>query len=215
MAGIALFDRDDIEEAAAAGFVTPNPFDIRHAAFLDLLADQRSIHNAFSGGIIRRWAAGTSTAENRLVSVVNVFDANHRLGAARTGVVTGPFAERTFGLSVGWIHPTFDDDFRIGRKWKPGGLPFNNFDGSAFETARVIEFGNAVIDFVTGYHEQNRVLTNGNDDRARLAALEVFIALDAAVLAGRNIKPHAVLVVHHAAISAEINPAFVRIARGH
>ena len=52
MAGIALFDRDDVEQAATAGFVTPHTPHIRNAGFFDLFPNQRRFHHAFSNGVV-------------------------------------------------------------------------------------------------------------------------------------------------------------------
>jgi len=46
-------------------------------------------------------------------------------------------------------------------------------------------------------------------------AFEVLVALNAAVFAGRDVKTHAIFVMDHAAVSAEIYPAFIRVAGGH
>src|SRR5258706_8945685 len=56
--------------------------------------------------------------ENRIVAVIDGFDANDRLvlaGASRAaGVVTGPFAERSFGARIfpRWRDLAFDGNFR-------------------------------------------------------------------------------------------------------
>src|SRR5581483_7115925 len=215
VAGIALLDGDDVEQSSAAGFVAPHAFDVGNAGLFDLLPDQRCFHHAFRDRIIRRRTARTRAAENRVVAVVDIFHTNHRLGPAGAGIVAGPLAERAFGLAIVGIHPAFDDDLGVGGKRQPGGFAFDDFDRRAFETAGVIEFRYAVVDLVAGNHEQHRILADGDDHGAALAALEIFIALNAAVFARRDVKTHGVLVVHHAAVGAEVDPAFIGIARGH
>src|SRR5262249_35832121 len=133
------------------------------------------------------------------------------LRTAGTGIIAGPFSERTFGFAVGWIHPAFDDNFRVGGERKPGGFPFNDLDRRPLQSAGIVEFRHAVVDLVPRHHEEYRVLADGNDHGARFAALEIFVALNATVLARRNVQSHAVLIVHHAAISAEVYPPFIRV----
>src|ERR1044072_9536981 len=152
-------------------------------------------------------------AENRIGAVINIFDPDYRLRTAGAGIIARPFPERTFGLAVGRIHPAFDYDFRVGGYRKSRGFAFDHFDRRALQSSGIIEFGNAVVDLVSRHHEEHRVLADGDDHRTRFAALEIFVALNAAVLARRNVQSHAVLVVHHAAVSAEVYPSFVRITR--
>ena len=47
------------------------------------------------------------------------------------------------------------------------------------------------------------------------APVEPLVALDAAVLAGRDVDVHARLVLHHAAVGAEVDPALVRVLGHH
>src|SRR5581483_1174280 len=52
VAGIALFDRDDVEEPAAAGFVAPYAAHVRNAGLFHLLPDESGFHHALRDGII-------------------------------------------------------------------------------------------------------------------------------------------------------------------
>src|SRR4029079_467442 len=158
-------------------------------------------------------SSGARAEGGRIVAVVNVFDADHRLRTARARIVTRPLAEGSFGFSVRRIHPALDDDFRVGGERKPGGFSFDHFDRLAFQSPGVIEFRNAVVDLVSRDHEEHRILADGDNHRAGFAALEVLVALNAAVLARRNVQSHAVLVMYHAAVSAEVYPTFVRVTR--
>src|SRR5690348_10008217 len=143
--------------------------------------------------------------------MVDALDANDGLRTRRAGVVAGPFAERAFGLDVVWLHEALDDDFGVSGERQAGGLALADFDRRTLESAGVVEFRHAVVDLVAGNHEEHRVLADADDDGARLALLEPLTALDRAVLSGRDVKPHAVLIVHHAAVGAEIDPTFVRV----
>jgi hypothetical protein len=60
--------------------------------------------------------------------------------------------------------------------------------------------------------EQHRVLAAADQHRARLAAREVLLHDEAALLAGRHPQPGRLLVVHHDAIGGGVDPARVRIA---
>jgi hypothetical protein len=64
-------------------------------------------------------------------------------------------------------------------------------------------------------HKQQRVLAAQDHDFHRLAALEVFVAMDAPVLALGDLAADRLAVVHLRAIGAEIEPTVVGVLRHH
>ena len=58
-------------------------------------------------------------------------------------------------------------------------------------------------------HEQQRVLADQHHDLHRLAALEIFVAVDAAVFAFGDLAADRLAVIDLVAIAAEIEPAGV------
>ena len=72
-----------------------------------------------------------------------------------------------------------------------------------------------MLDLVAAGEEQHRIEAAADQHRARLALLEIFLADQPAMLAGRN--PHAgvLLVVRDGAVGAEIDPAGVGVLHDH
>src|SRR5712692_7694596 len=193
--------------------MAPHPFDIRHTGPLDLIPDQGRFHEALRYGVVGRRSPRPGAAEDRIVAMVDPLNADDGLGPGRAGVVTGPLAEGSFFHDVVRLHEAFDDDFSLGRERKSGYLTLNDLDRAPLESAGVIELGDAVVDLVARDHEEDRVLTDGNDNRAGLSLLEPFTALNGAMLSRRDVERHTVLVVDHAPVGAEVHPTFFRIFR--
>ena len=55
---------------------------------------------------------------------------------------------------------------------------------------KVVELEKLPDDVLSQLHEEHRILAHGDNHRAGFAALEVLVALDTAVLAGRNVESH-------------------------
>src|SRR5262245_54652170 len=140
MTRVALLDRNDVEQPATAGLVTPNALDIGHTALLYLFPDQRRFHHALGDRVIRWWAAGSRASKDGIIAVIDVLHADDRLRPTGTGVITCPFAKRPLGPPIIGIHEAFDDDFGVRRERQPGGFTFDNFDGRPLQTAGVVEF---------------------------------------------------------------------------
>ena len=56
-----------------------------------------------------------------------------------------------------------------------------------------------------------KLIATGNG----LPCVEIFLPHDAAMLAGRNVQRQRIAVMHHDAITAEVDPAFFDIACDH
>src|SRR6266436_2733643 len=212
MSGVTLLDRNDIKQAASSSLVTPYALDIGYATFLNLFPDEGRFHHALGNGVIRRRTAGSRASEDWIIAVVDVLDANNGLRPAGTRVITRPFTERTFRLAIIRVHKPFDDDFSLSREGQAGGLTLDDFNGRSFQTTSVIEFRNAVVDLVTRDHEKDRILTDADNDRAGLTFLEVFRPLDGSMFPRGDVATHALFVLHHAAVGAEVDPSLFRIS---
>src|SRR5262249_11716335 len=128
MTGVALFDRNDVEQPAAAGFMTPYTLDVRHAGFFDLIPDQSRFNHTFRQRIIRRGTPGASPRQYRIHAMVNMLDANNRLRTGRTRIIPGPLPEWSLFHDIARCHDPFDHNLRLGRHWQTGGLPFDHFN---------------------------------------------------------------------------------------
>ena len=81
--------------------------------------------------------------------------------------------------------------------------------------AGVGELGNAVIDLVAGGQEQQRIVADADRHRTGLALLEIFLADDPAVLAGRHPQAQRLLVMDHHPVGADIDPIGIRVLHDH
>src|SRR5258706_5534776 len=210
---IALFDRDDHHQPAAAGNREPYTFDVRHAGLLHFIPNQsrpeiRTIPAKF------RWRSAWRRAENDLVvAVIEPLHLHPRLGALGAGVITRPFAKRSFNLRLIEMDIAFDDDFSIGRNRQTGVFAFDHFERFAADTTDEFIFRNAIGHFNAARQKSQRIVAKRHGDFERLAAGLVFLPLDTTMLTGGNIKSQLILFVDHDTVGAVIDPAFVRVAR--
>src|SRR5258708_1055433 len=99
-------------------------------------------------------------------------------------VVAHELAERAFELRLAGEHFAFEQNFRGWGKGQPVKFAANHLVGASSLPARVIVFRDAFCHFSVRAQEQDRILTAGDDDRARLATREIFFTDEPAVLAG-------------------------------
>src|SRR5262249_16907691 len=137
---------------------------------------------------------------------------NDRLGALAAGVVAGP-------LAVGALAPllvgkaiALDGDFRKRRDRQTGVLAENHIDWFAADAAGVVVFGFSPGQTIRRGNQQKRVVAEADRHGARAALVKIFLADDAALFARRDVERERIFVVHHDAVAAEIDPAFVHIA---
>ncbi len=214
MAGIRLLDRDDVEQAADARFERPDAFHVRQAGFFHPVPKLRGANHSLGKRIVGGRTAGARDAEDRVVAVIYALDAEHRRVFHARAVVAEPLAEGAVGLDVAGMKKAFDGDFRVSGKRQAGDLALDEIVGPPPDAAAVIVFRVAELDGIARGQEQQRILTDAQDDRTGLPLLEIFFHVHAPVLAGgRHEKPDGFLVMHHGAIGAEIQPAFVGIPR--
>src|SRR6266508_2080127 len=111
MSGIALADRYDGQKTPE---VTRDGFDIRHARLFHLIANVRrsqqlvAMLGAGGGTIFRRGG------DDRIITMIEPMDFNQRLELFAAGIITGPFAERSFFFALVRQKFAFDSDFSIG-----------------------------------------------------------------------------------------------------
>ena len=128
------------------------------------------------------------------------------------GVVAGPFAERAFGVGALGRHVAFEHDLGIGREGQPGHLAAHHLDRPAAQAADEVELEHAVGRFQAAEEEGERIAAQHHHHRQRLAALERFVAVDAAVMAGGHHDADRLLVVHLGAVGAGVQPVLLGIA---
>ena len=96
---------------------------------------------------------------------------------------------------------------------KPVIGPADHIDRLAAQAAGEIQFADAFGKRARRQHEQQRVLTDQYHHLHGLAALEIFVAVNAAVLPFRDLTADGLSVIDLVAIAAEIEPAGVRVLR--
>src|SRR5258706_5317981 len=107
---IALFDRDDHHQPAAAGNREPYTFDVRHSGLFHFVPNQcRSEIRTIPAKFCRR-TARRRTENNRIVAVIEPLHLDPRLAALGACRLTGPFAEGSFNLRLIEMNVTFNDD---------------------------------------------------------------------------------------------------------
>src|SRR6185437_1229697 len=91
--------------------------------------------------------------------------------------------------------------------------PADHVDRLAAQAARKIELADAFGQRARSQHEQERILADEYDDLHRLPALEILVAVNAAVLALGDLAADRLAVIDLIAIGAEVEPAGVRVLR--
>ena len=213
MSWIALLDRNDQYQTTTARNVQPNAFNIRHAGLFHLVPDQsRTEIGAIPAELCRR-SARRRAEDNGNIAVIEPFNFHPGLGPFSTGVISRPLPKGTFNSRIIEMNVAFDDDFRVCRNRQTGVLAFDHFERFSSDAANEFIFRHAIRHLDTAGQKSQRIVTERHSDLEWLAAGGIFFSLDAAVLAGRDVKSHGVLVMNHHPISAVVHPTFIRVAR--
>src|SRR5207244_10841422 len=92
-------------------------------------------------------------------------------------------------------------------------LAFDYLHRVSLQASHPVVLGNAVRNFNAAGQVEQRILSKGNRDLAGQALGKILLTHDAALLAGRDIEAEGIAVMNHDPISAEIDPALVRMTR--
>ena len=76
-----------------------------------------------------------------------------------------------------------------------------------------LEFAGAERHFGASHQEGERIAADDDADRHRLVERLIFVAMNASVLAGRDVEAEPLGVMDHDAIGAGVDPAVLRITR--
>ena len=106
----------------------------------------------------------------------------------------------------------FQHDLGIGREGQPGHLAAHHLGRAAAHAADDVELEGAVGRLDAAVEEGERIAADHHGDRHLLAALEIFLAVDPAVVALGGHEADGLLVVHLRAIGAGVEPVLFRIA---
>src|SRR5262249_854196 len=128
------------------------------------------------------------------------------------GVVAHPLAERPFWLYLAGHGFAFDGNLAVGRDRETGVRPAHHVERLAAQAPGDIHLA-ALGQRARGEHEQQRVLSAQDHHLHRLAALEIFIAMNATVLALGDLAADGLAVVNLAAVGAEVEPTRIGILR--
>ena len=136
-----------------------------------------------------------------------------RLRAHVAGVVAGPLAEWAFVVVLSRNRFALDDDFRARRNGQAGVFAFDHLHRMALKAAHPLVLRHAVRHFHATSEIEQRIVPERNRQLTGLAAREIFVAHNAPLLPRRNEKSQRVAIVHHHAISSQVDPALVGIPR--
>src|SRR4051812_6194493 len=206
MTGVGLLDRDDVEHACAAWLVHPDALHTGQARALDLVPDHSRLHDALRIRKVRGRHHRAREPEDRIVAMVDALDAYDRLLRATAGVVAGELAERTFGHGLAGMHRAFQHDFGVRRHRQAVELALDDVIRRAAMARGVVVFRKAEADLVAACEKEQRIVAAGDEYRARLPLLPIFLADLTAVLARRDPQAHLVGPLHHRSIGAAVDP---------
>src|SRR5882724_6923698 len=214
MTGIGLFNRNHVEEAADPGLEGPDSFDVRQSTLFDAVPHLCGANHSLGERIIRWRPARPRDAQDRIVAIIDAFDPKHGRVFHLGAVVTEPLPKRSIGFDVSRMKKSLDSNLRVGGKRQAGDLTFDEIVGSDSDAATVIVLGITKLDGVPCGQKQQRILAHAQDDGAGFSLLKIFFHVHASMLArGRHKKSHGIRVMHHCAISAEVEPAILRVPR--
>ncbi len=132
-------------------------------------------------------------------------------GAA--GIVPGPFAERAFHVALVRLDEAFEHDLGVGGKGQAGDAAAHHLHRPPAQAADDVELEHAIGRLHAAIEERERIAAQHHHDRHLLAAREIFLAVDIAVMARRHDEADALLVVHLRAIGPGVEPVLLGIAR--
>ncbi len=214
MAGVALLDRDAVQEARAADLVAPDLAHFGHAGIGHVLLDHRRAQDgAVARHLVRPAAHRRHAQKDRIVAVVDCLDVEHGRHRRAARVMPGPFAERTFHLAAVGRHIAFEHDLGVGRKRQARHLAAHHLYRPPAHPADDIDLEHAVGRLDAAIEESERIAAQHHDERHRLSFGEIFRAVEIAVMPGGDQNADRFLVMDLRAIGAGIEPVLFRIAR--
>src|SRR4051812_14891997 len=152
-------------------------------------------------------------AENRIVTMIDGFDANHRHSRLITGVITGPFTKRSFRHEIIWQYFAFDRYLGVGGERQSSDRPFDDAERFTGNPAGVGVLVHFIRNVSRSDQKINRVMAEGDSDGQRFSILMVFVTMDAAMLTWRHVQTEMIATMDHDAIGSDIDPIFFRVAR--
>ena len=142
-------------------------------------------------------------------------DPDRRFGMHVARVIAGPFAERAFIDHVIRVDIAFERDLGIGRYRQAGLRHVDDLDTLADQATGTVIFILAIGHFQPGDHEQGRMHSGHNRNRARLATVKIFTHQNVAMLALGDHDRCRLGVMRLNAVSAVIDPARIRVLHHH
>src|SRR5262249_31336163 len=145
-AGIHLLDRDVEPEPAAASFVRPHAFDLRHASGFELVPNRAAAISAAIERVIVGRNARDGAEQHGVVAMHEAFNTNGWLLLEPARVVAGPFTERAFIDEVIERDIAFERDLGVGRDRQAGDRSRNGLDRLTEQPAGRVVFVLAIGD---------------------------------------------------------------------
>ena len=163
---------------------------------------------------MRRLLAG-GARQDRLVAIVRAIDGDQRFVLRFARVVAVPLAEWTLARHVGGMDPAFEHDVGTRRERQAGRFAFDQLHRPVHHPAAPIVLGHTVGHRVGGGEIRDRVDADDDHDRTRFPGLEILVAMDAALLAVRDVGCEQARSFDHHAIGADVDTPGIGIARHH
>src|SRR5438046_1432312 len=120
-----------------------------------------------------------------------------RLLARGRGVVAGPLAERSLEPLPIRVEEAFQGDLGVGRDRETSVAAGDALQRTPPHAANPIQLADARSHLEATGDEQQRVHAHHDNRRQRLASLETLVAVETAVLAGRDIEAALVSLMDH------------------
>jgi hypothetical protein len=142
-----------------------------------LLDRGRAHDGAIARHLVGARPHGRHAQHDRVVTIIDRLDLEHRDWAHAAGIVSGPLAEPPLCVSAVGRHVAFQHDFRIGRKRESGHLAADHLHRPATQPPDEIELEYAIGRLQAAEEEEGeRVTAKHHHDRQGLAALERLVA---------------------------------------
>ena len=215
MASVKLLDGNRKPVAASTRFVSPNTFDLWNTGAFELAPDSTASVMAEIVGVIVGWYSGHRPHQNRVITMQECLNTDRGLLSLTTGIIAGPFTERSFSDGVVWIDLTLKCDLCVGRHWKTRLWHIDNFHGFAKYPPCSFVFVFAIWDFEPGQHKHGRMYAKYSRNRTGLAALMVLFHDKAAMLSWRNHEGRRIWFMRLNAVGSVVYPIRIRILHYH
>src|SRR4030095_6078422 len=207
----ALLYRYHRKKVHARHLVKPNSPNVRQSVFDEGFFHHHRANQGIHVGVIMRRPSWRGSEVDRVVSKVNGLHFENRLLLLSRPIVSGELAERPLASSLIRRAKPFYGKFAIGGNGKPGHFPTNHRHRISEHGAEVSVFRDSIRNSDATDDKVNRMVTKGDRYRRRLVSIAIFFEVDRAMVSGRDLHGHALLILHHDPVTTEVHPPRIGI----